>query len=51
MVNKYLFAAYSLVWVLFMVYAWSLSRRQTRLHKEMEDLKERAAAAHEPSRK
>lgn len=39
MVNKYLFAAYALVWIIFMVYAWSLARRQSRLMKEMEDLK------------
>ena len=39
MVNKFLFAAYSLVWTIFMVYAWSLSRRQARLLKELEDLK------------
>ncbi|HEV2426158.1 MAG TPA: CcmD family protein [Terriglobia bacterium] len=41
MVNKYLFAAYALVWIIFMVYAWSLSRRQSRLRKEIEDLKAR----------
>lgn len=41
MVNKYLFAAYTLVWIIFMVYAWSLSRRQSRLMKEMEELKAR----------
>ena len=44
MVNTYLFLAYALVWVLFMIYAWSLARRQSRLHKEMEDLKARVAA-------
>lgn len=41
MVNKYLFAAYALVWIIFMVYAWSLSRRQSRLMREMEELKTR----------
>jgi CcmD family protein len=40
-VNKYLFAAYAAVWIIFMIYAWSLSRRQSRLMKEMEDLKAR----------
>jgi len=40
-VNKYLFAAYALVWIIFMVYAWSLSRRQSRLMREMEELKTR----------
>ena len=41
MVNKFLFAAYALVWIIFMVYAWSLSRRQSRLQREMDDLKAR----------
>lgn len=41
MVNKFLFAAYALVWILFMAYAWSLSRRQGRLSKEIDDLKAR----------
>ncbi len=39
MVNKFLFLAYSLVWLIFMAYAWNLSRRQARLRKELEDLK------------
>jgi CcmD family protein len=39
--NKFLFLAYSLVWIVFMLYAWRLSRRQTRLAKELEDLKKR----------
>jgi CcmD family protein len=36
--NKYLFLAYALVWVVFMLYAWNLSRRQSRLKRELEDL-------------
>jgi CcmD family protein len=40
-VNKFLFAAYALVWIIFMVYAWSLARRQSRLLKELEELKAR----------
>jgi CcmD family protein len=43
-VNRYLFAAYALVWIIFMLYAWSLSRRQSRLMKEMEELKARSEA-------
>ena len=39
MVNKYLFAAFSVLWVIFFLYAWSLSRRQARLRKELEELK------------
>lgn len=39
MLNTYLFVAFSALWVLFFVYAWSLSRRQARLQKELEELK------------
>ncbi len=39
MVNHYLFLAYGAVWLIFMLYAWSLSRRQTELRKDLEDLK------------
>jgi CcmD family protein len=46
MVNKFLFAAYALVWIIFMVYAWSLSRRQARLLKELEDLKAKTPDSH-----
>ncbi len=39
MVNTYLALAYSFLWLLFMIYAWSLSRRQAKLRKEIEELK------------
>ena len=39
MVNIYLFVAFSALWVIFFIYAWSLSRRQARLRKELEELK------------
>jgi len=39
MLNKYLFLAFSAVWTIFFLYAWSLSRRQARLRKELEELK------------
>jgi CcmD family protein len=39
MVNTYLFLAYTLVWLTFILYAWNLSRRQDKLRKELEDLK------------
>jgi CcmD family protein len=39
--NKFLFLAYSLVWIVFMLYAWRLSRRQARLTKDLENLKKR----------
>lgn len=45
MVNKFLFLAYAFVWTIFMVYAWSLARRQSRLLKEMEELKARVSSA------
>jgi len=41
MVNTYLFLAYSFVWLIFMLYAWNLSRRHERLRRELEDLKAR----------
>ena len=37
--NKYLFLAFSALWAIFFLYAWSLSRRQARLRKELEELK------------
>jgi len=39
MVNTYLFLAYTVVWLIFILYAWNLSRRQDKLRKELEDLK------------
>ena len=39
MLNVYLFLAFSALWVIFFIYAWSLSRRQTRLRKELEELR------------
>lgn len=41
MVNKFLFLAYSLVWLIFTLYAWNLSRREAWLRKELEELKAR----------
>jgi len=37
--NKYLFLAFSALWVIFFLYAWSLSRRQANLERELEELK------------
>ncbi len=39
--NMYLFLAYGAVWLIFMLYVWSLSRRQARLKKELDELKPR----------
>ncbi len=47
--NEYLFLAYTIVWIVFMVYAWSLSRRQSRLTKELEEIKKRVLAKDEHS--
>jgi CcmD family protein len=48
MVNAYLFAAYTLFWVVFMLYAWNLSRRERRLEKELEALKRVADGQRSP---
>jgi CcmD family protein len=45
MVNTYLALAYSLLWTIFMLYAWSLARRQARLRRELADLKRRLPGA------
>jgi CcmD family protein len=39
--SHFLFAAYALVWIIFMVYAWNISRRQAQLKKDLEELKRR----------
>lgn len=36
--NSFLFVAYALVWIIFMVYAWNISRRQAQIKKDLEDL-------------
>jgi CcmD family protein len=46
--NKFLFIAYSLVWIVFMLYAWSLARRQSKLRRDLEELKSRAALKDAP---
>lgn len=43
MVNKYLFVAYSFVWLIFMLYAWNLSRRQNSLKRELDEVKSKVA--------
>ena len=35
--NSFLFAAYALVWIIFMLYAWNISRRQAQLKKDLEE--------------
>jgi CcmD family protein len=45
MVNHYLFAAFSALWVIFFAYAWSLSRRLADLRKELEELKSQASSS------
>jgi len=41
MVNPYLFAAFSAVWAIFVIYVWILSKRQAHLQKELEELRRR----------
>jgi hypothetical protein len=38
-IKDYLVPAFSLLWLIFMAYAWMLSRRQAQLKKDLEDLK------------
>jgi len=47
--NMYLFVAFSALWALFFVYSWSLSRRQSRLHRELEELKNKAGVRSQES--
>lgn len=42
--NQFLFLAYGFVWIIFMLYAWNLARRQARLRRELEDLKKQVAS-------
>jgi CcmD family protein len=39
MSNAYLVLAYWFLWVIFMLYALAIHRRQRRLEKELEELK------------
>ena len=48
MINIYLFLAYSFVWLIFVIYAWTLSRRHARLRRELEELK--AKMTNQPKR-
>jgi CcmD family protein len=41
MVNPFLFAAFSVVWAIFVVYVWILTRRQAQLQKDLEELRRR----------
>jgi CcmD family protein len=43
--NGYLFAAYSVVWAIFVIYVWTLARRQAQLRKELAELKRRLQEA------
>ena len=35
----YLFLAFAACWVIFMLYSWHLSRRQSHLARDLEELK------------
>ncbi|HZT68630.1 MAG TPA: CcmD family protein [Terriglobia bacterium] len=43
MVNKFLFLAYAFVWLIFILYAWNLSRRQAGLKKDLDELKNKVS--------
>lgn len=43
--NIYLVLAYAFVWLIFILYAWNISRRQARLKKELDDLKTKVSEA------
>jgi CcmD family protein len=45
-VNTYLFLAFASVWLIFMLYVWSLSRRQAKLKNDLEELKARLGDPH-----
>ena len=54
MVNGYLFAAYSIVWAIFVAYVWILARRQAQIRKELADLKRKlqeASLSHSDTRR
>ena len=36
---KFLYAAYTLVWIIFAAYAWSLGKRQAKLREDLDQLK------------
>ncbi len=38
---RFLAPAFGLVWLFFMLYAWSLSKRYARLQRDLDDLKSR----------
>jgi lysylphosphatidylglycerol synthetase-like protein (DUF2156 family) len=37
--NWYLFLAFTLFWLIFMAYAWTLARRQAKSRKDLEQLR------------
>ncbi|MGH9432370.1 MAG: CcmD family protein [Terriglobia bacterium] len=51
MAIRFLYLAYSLVWVIFGIYAWSLSRRQAALKRELEDLRRSGSKTPDPASK
>lgn len=41
----FLAPAFGLLWLIFVLYGWSLARRQSRLRREIEELKGKLPAA------
>lgn len=50
--NKFLFLAYGFLWLVFMIYVWSLSSRQAKIGKDLQELKNKvkgSSAADHPT--
>lgn len=45
MLNRYLFLAFSFLWLIFFAYVWYLGRRQARLRRDLGELKSKLRAA------
>jgi CcmD family protein len=48
---RFLYLAYTLVWIIFGIYAWSLGRRQASLKRDLDDLKRTGTRAPDPASK
>ncbi|MDE3178305.1 MAG: CcmD family protein [Acidobacteriota bacterium] len=45
--DKFLFLAYALVWIVFMLYAWSLARNQAKIRRDLDEIKSKRREAEE----
>ncbi|MGH9770155.1 MAG: CcmD family protein [Candidatus Acidiferrales bacterium] len=37
--DKFLFLAYGLVWIVFMLYAWKLARKQAEIRRDLDEIR------------